>query len=273
MLLQSGMTLVNQAFDVAMEPLAGFSPLISISLWAIFTALLVLLAYRFTSNQRAIHRVKELLQAHLLEVRLFQDLPRVVWRAYAKLLGATIAYLGWSLVPLAVVAIPVTLLIVELDLRYALRPILPGEAALVSVRVDDRTALDSISWDLPPGIAQTAPLVRIPSEKQCVARIVPSAAGRAEIVLHAAGQRFSKLVVTGDGLLPVSPARARGGWLEQILDPGEPPLPPGPVGVIEVSYPERAIAVGPWQMNWLWPFFVVTLIAGFALKGLVGAEF
>jgi hypothetical protein len=265
---------VNRAFDFAFEPLEGFPPLVSIAVWAILTALLVLLAYRLASNQTAIRRVKELLQAHLLEVRLFQDQPGVVWRAYAKLLRTALAYLGRSLMPLAVVAIPVTLLIVELEMRYDQRPLLRGETALVAVHLSDRAAVEGLSLDLPPQLEQTAPLVRIPAEMEVVAQIEPRAVGRLEIVVHAAGRAFSKEVVAGEGLPRVSRTRVRGGVLGWLLEPGEEPLPDaGPVASIEVRYHDRPVTLGPLEVNWLVAYFVLTFAAGLALKRFVGAEF
>ena len=268
------MSLLNSAFDFAFEPFADRSPYLSLSLLSIATALFVLLAYRFASNQAAIRRVKNLLQAHLLEVRLFQDQLGVVWGAYGKLLRATLVYLGWSLVPLAVVALPVTLLIAQMELRFGFRPLQPGESALLVVRLDYRASVDTVVIDFPEGVVGTAPLVRIPTERRVIARLESHMIGRSEIaVLAGDGQAF-KEIVTGRGLQRVSPARLRGSWLERLLDPGEEALPRGGVvSSITLQYPERALKLGPLEWNWLVPYFLLTLLAGFALKPLVGAEF
>lgn len=235
---------------------------------------MVLLAYRFTSNQRAIRRVKDHLQAHLLEIRLFQDQLATVWHAYGKLLRATGAYLGRSLVPLAVVAIPITLLIAQMDLRLGMRPLQPGETALVVVRVDDPAVVERVAVDFPEGLTATAPLVRIPTERTVVARFEAREAGRTEVVVHAGDEQTSKEVVTGRGLQRVSPVRLRGQWLTRLLESGEEGLPDGgTISSIELQYPERATRIGNWDVNWLVAFFVLTMVLGFALKPVVGAEF
>jgi hypothetical protein len=268
------LNLLNSAFDFTFEPFVDRSPLLSLLAFAIATALLVLLAYRFASNQRAIRHVKNLLQAHLLEVRLFQDQLGVVWRAYGKLLRATLAYLGWSVVPLVVVALPVTLLIAQLDLRFGARPLQPGESAILVVHVEDPVAVDRVALDFPEGLVATAPLLRIPPERRVVARFESRVAGRLEIAVRAGDEQAGKEVVTGGGLQRVSAARLRGGWFERLLEPGEEALPrAGAISSITLQYPERRTGIGGWEVNWLVLYFLLTLVAGFALKPIVGAEF
>jgi len=250
------------------------SPLVPLCVFSVATALVILLAYRFASNQRAIRRLKNLLQAHLLEVRLFQDQLGVVWRAYGKLLRATLGYLGWSLVPLAVVALPVTLLIAQMELRFGFRPLVPGETTLLVVHVDDSAAVNRVALEFPEGVVETAPLVRIPAERAVVARIESRLAGRAEIVVRAGDFQASKEIVTGGGLERVSPDRLRGGWLARLLEPGEDSLPrAGSVSSVALDYPRREVALGPLELNWLVVYFLFTLVAALMLKPFVGAEF
>jgi hypothetical protein len=268
------LSLIDSAFDFAFEPFVDRSPLVSLVVFAVATAVLVLIAYRFVSNQRAIRQVKNLLQAHLLEVRLFQDHLGVVWAAYGKLLRATVSYLGWSLLPLLVVALPVTILIAQMESRLGFRPLLPGESVLLVVRVDSPEAVDRVTFHFPEGVVETAPLVRIPAERRVVARIETRLAGRSEIQVGEDAAQASKEITTGTGLARVSPERVRGGWLVRLLEPGEDALPrSGAISSISLSYPERPLWLGPVEMNWLVIYFLFTLVAAFALKPLFGAEF
>ena len=267
-------SLINSAFDTLFQPLADRSPLLSLAVFAAVSGLLLLLNYRFISNQRAIRRVKNLVQAHLLEVRLFQDQLSVVWHAYGKLLRATLAYLGWSFMPLAVAALPITLLLAQLDMRFGARPLLPGESTLLTVQVEDPAAVDRVSLQLPEGVVETAPMVRIPAERRVVARLRARLSGRSEILVADGTEQVSKELVTGVGLERVSSERLRGGWLDRILDPGEGALPrSGPITSIALAYPGRPLSLGPLPLNWLVVYFVLTLATAFALKPVLGADF
>ncbi len=268
------MTFLNSAFDFVFAPFADRSPLLSLAVFAAASGLLLLLNFRFISNQRAIRRVKNLVQAHLLEVRLFQDQLGVVWRAYGKLLRATLAYLGWSLVPLAVAALPITLLLAQMELRFGARPLMPGESTLLVVHFDDPAAVDRVSLRLPEGVVGTAPLVRIPAERRVVARLETRLSGRSEIMVDDGAEQASKEIVTGVGLERISPERLRGGWFDRLFEPGEGALPPsGPITSIALHYPGRSLSLGPVPLNWLVVYFVLTLSAAFALKPVLGAEF
>jgi len=267
-------SVINSVFDSVFRPFVDRPPLLCLAVFAALSGLLLLINYRFVSNQRAIRQVKNLVQAHLLEVRLFQDQLGVVWHAYGKLLRATFAYLGWSLMPLAVAALPITIVLAQLDLRFGARPLLPGESTLLVVHVDDAAAVDRVALQLPDGVVQTAPLVRIPAERRVVARIQSQLPGRAEILVGDGVTQASKEIVTATGLERVSAERLRRGWFERLLEPGEGALPvSGDIASIAVQYPGRSLSLGPVSLNWLVAYFVLTLISAFALKPLLGAEF
>jgi hypothetical protein len=37
--------------------------------------------------------------------------------------------------------------------------------------------------------------------------------------------------------------------------------------MVRVSYPNAEIRLGGWRMHWVWPYLVLTLVIGYALKG------
>lgn len=266
------MSVVNSAFDLIFEPFVDRPPLLALVVFAFATAFILLLIYRFVPDQRAIRRAKNLLEAHLLEVRLFQDQFGVVGRAWGKLLRATLSYLGWSLFPLLVVAIPITLLVAQMELRFSSRPFLPAESTLLVVRVDDPTTLNRISLQLPEGVAETAPLVRFPAERKVVARLETRLVGRVEILVNDGTASVSKEIVTGVGLERISARRLRGSLLNRLIDPGEPELPrSSTVSSISILYPDRPLTLGPMEVNWLAVYFVLTLVAAIVLKPFLGA--
>jgi len=267
------MTLLNSAFDFAFEPFVDRPPLFALVVFSVATAFLLLLIYRFLSNRRAIRRLNDLLEAHLLEVRLFQGQLGVVWRAYGNLLRAAVSCLGWSLLPLVVVALPVTLLIAQMALRLGSRPLMPGESALLVVHVDNPAAVDRVSLQLPEGVVEIAPLVRIPAERRVVARLETRFIGRSEIRVSDGASSVSKEIVTGGGLERLSAQRLRGGWFDRLLEPGEEALPrSSAVSSITLAYPGRTIPLGPVAVSWLAVYLVVTLAAVFVLTPFVGAE-
>src|SRR5436309_8301193 len=93
------------------------SPTVFVVLLSLVIGLLMVIVFRYTSDQKAIRVAKDHLKAHLLALRLFQDQIHVVLRSYGRIVMATGHYLRLAFKPLFFVIVPMTFLIVQLD-RY-----------------------------------------------------------------------------------------------------------------------------------------------------------
>jgi hypothetical protein len=116
-------------------------PLLLILAISIVIGFLMVIVFRYTSDQKAIGRTKDRLKAHLLAVRLFQDQLPVVMRAYGKILHGTGSYLRLAFTPFLIAILPITFLIVQLDRYFGWLPLQPAQSFLVEARVIDPAAL------------------------------------------------------------------------------------------------------------------------------------
>ncbi|MBI3661457.1 MAG: hypothetical protein HY234_00175 [Acidobacteria bacterium] len=271
---------VSRLFDGLFYPFRAASPWFPLVLLSFFAGVLMLLVFRFTSNQSAIRRVKDRMQAHLFEVRLFPDQLGVVLRAYGRILRWTLAYLGHALVPLAVMTVPLVLLLVQMDLRLGHEPLRPRSSFLLKALAAGDASLEQASLRLPDGLVLTAPPLHIfhaPEKRQEVNwRLEAQRPGEFSVEVVVADKVFSKqvIVVEPGSNVRLSPARVRPDWMELLLESSEPPLPPdSPLHHILVVYPHRNLSLGRWELHWLVPFFVFSLMAAFAMKGVFRTEF
>ena len=267
------LSVVNRGFAFLFQPLQSAPPLVGLLVVSWLTGVLMVLLFRFTSNQKELRRVKNRMQAHLLAVRLFQEQVGVVLRAQWRLLGWTLAYLRHSMRPLAVVFLPLVILLLQLDAHLGWVPARPGDPLVLTARVAAAASLDQVSLRLPAGLELSAPPVRIPEDKEIAWRIQAAQAGEFTLEVEAAGQRVSKKVIVATDLARVSARRGRAGLFEEFLHPAEPPLPEGSIlETIQVHYRRRTINLGLFQTHWLVPFFVLSLLSGYAMKGLLRTE-
>jgi hypothetical protein len=235
--------------------------------------LVMVVVFRYTSDQKAIYVAKDRLKAHLLALRLFQDQVPIVLRTYGRIVLATGHYLRLAFKPLLFVIVPLTFLIVQLDRYLGLMPLEAGHPFLVKVRMDNINALNEASLQLPDGLSTTAPAVHVPWASEVVWRVVAEKSGEYIINVQASDQTLSKRVIVGAGLSRLSPVRLRGKFWERIFVSGEPALPENnPVESIDVQYPARNIAFAGFEWNWIWLFFVLSLAAGFLFKSILGIE-
>ena len=257
----------------ALLAFAGNVPLLLVLAISIVIGFLMVIVFRYTSDQKAIARAKDRLKAHLLAVRLFQDQLPVVMRAYGKILRGTGSYLRLAFTPFLIAILPITFLIVQLDRYFGWTPLQPAQTFLVEARVEDPAALNDASLQLPPELSTSAPAVHVPKDKEVVWRVMAEREGQYEIKIAAGGQIASKQVVVSPGLARVSPVRLKDNFWERMLVSSEPALADNsPVQSIGINYPPRVIDFAWMEWNWIVLFFVVSLIAGFIFKSALGIQ-
>jgi hypothetical protein len=256
-----------------MGPLGANVPAVMVVGISLVAGLVMVVVFRYTSDQKAIHVAKDRLKAHLLALRLFQDQIPVVLRSYGRMVLATGHYLRLAFKPLLFVIVPLIFLIVQLDRYLSSMPLEAGHSFLVKVRMDNPNALNEASLQLPDGLSTTTPAVHVPSASEVVWRVLAEKSGEYTVNVQAVDQTFSKRVVVGAGLTRLSPVRLRGKFWERIFVSGEHALPENnPIQSIGVQYPTRKIAFAGLEWNWIWLFFVLSLAAGFLFKSILGIE-
>ncbi len=249
------------------------SPAALVIVISVVIGLLMVIVFRYTSDQKAIHVAKEQLKAHLLAVRLFQDQLSAVLREYGRILRGTARYIRLAFGPLLIVSIPMIFFMVQVDRYLGWTPMPHAQSFLVTVRTTTADGVNDVSLQLPSELTTTAPAVHVPADREVVWRVVPEKDGKYEIQVVASGQTFSKNVVVSGDVDRVSPIRIRGHFWERLFSSGEQELPANsPVESIAVTYPSRDINFFGYEANWILAFFVLSLVAGFIFKEVLGIE-
>jgi len=258
------------------------SPLAIVIALSLIVGLLMVILFGYTSDQKAIGKAKDQLKAHLLAVRLYRDQIPVVMGSYGKILRGTGRYLKLAFKPLLYVIIPITLLMVQVDRYLGATPIPPNAPFLLTVHLAASTtesaSTNDATLDLPPEIATTAPPVHVAADNEIVWRLVGSKEGKYEVKV-AAGQTagvaatVTKTVCVGTDLPRISTVRLRGHFWQRMFSSAELALPESsPIDSISVNYSDRNIEIAGYGMNWIWLFFILSMIAGFVFKELLGIQ-
>lgn len=250
------------------------SPLAIVVVFSIVIGLLMIVLFGYTSNQKAIGIAKDQLKAHLLAVRLFQDQLHVVMGSYGRILRGTGRYLKLAFMPLLYVIIPITFLIVQLDRFLGSTPVPTNAPFLLTVHSAANETQSEVSLELPPEIGMTAPPVHIPSENEIVWRLIGTKDGQFDLKIRNGGQIAVKSLSVGSDVTRLSPVRLRRHFWERVFSSAEPALPGNSsIESITVNYPERNIGlVAGYEMNWIWLFFILSMIAGFIFKEILGIQ-
>jgi uncharacterized membrane protein (DUF106 family) len=249
------------------------SPLVIVVVLSLIVGCLMVVLFGYTSDQKAIGSAKDQLKAHLLAVRLYRDQIPVVMGSYGKILRGTGRYLKLAFKPLLYVIIPITILIVQVDRYLGATPIPMNAPFLLTVQVSGSDLGNDVSLELPSEIAMSAPPVHVPAENAIVWRLVSSKDGKYEVNIAARGRTVAKSVCVGSDLARISAVRLRGHFWERIFLSAEPALPDrSPIESISINYPDRNIEFAGYGMNWIWLFFILSMIAGFIFKEVLGIQ-
>jgi hypothetical protein len=246
----------NRLGEWLLAPVGALPVWLSATLVAAVTGLLLLVVFKFTSNQRAIKRARDDIDASLLAMKLFKDSPRATLQAQGRLLVGAGRLFALALVPTAVMAVPVTLTLGQLSLWYQRRPLPVGGEAVVTLTLAGGADAPFPEVSLRPGdaVAATAGPVRVFSKRQVCWTVAARKAGYHRLQFQVGGRTFDKELAVGDGPMRVSARRPERAWSEDLVyHPAEEPFGPGsPVRSVDVAYPERPSpdGGGHWALCW-----------------------
>ena len=119
------------------------------------------------SDQEAIKLIRDRIRGNLIGVRLFQHDVRIVLNLQATITRDTLRFMKHALGPIVLLLVPLLFVMIQLHLRFSVRPLQPGEPAVVTVHVRDAQALRN---ELHLETVETPP-VRIPSRREVAWRI------------------------------------------------------------------------------------------------------
>jgi uncharacterized membrane protein (DUF106 family) len=268
---------ITEAFDVILAPFSRMEPAIGLLVVSVVTGIVMLLIFGKTSNQKAITATKDKLKAYIMEMWIFRNDTRVMFGAIGNVIRNNIQYLRHSLRPIVFIIVPVLIIMVQLGIRYGFEPFEPGEEGVVRVEFAEGVTPSEMDLELtaPPGVRVTSPALRLDGERAVEWRFLAKLTGTHELSLDTPGGTVHKSVVVGPErrIEPLSELRPLANTWDAFLYPAEPPLPrDGMVRAIHVSYPSRHDTLFGLGVHWLLIFFVVSLVAGFALKGVFGID-
>jgi hypothetical protein len=269
-------SIIGEIFKILFFPFRNLSPWVGMIFISLLTAFFMLFVFRFTSNQKGIRKIKNRIKAHLLELRLFKDSFAVSRKAQGNILRCNLKYMGYSARPMLVMIIPLILIIIHLNLWFGYISLSRGEQAILKIKLKE--GIDPLKIDLSvvssSGFTiEIAPL-RIIEESEIDYRFRTLKKGVREMALVIDGREIHKRLAVGErSLSRISPTKVRKDFLALLLNPGEPPLPSDcPIEAIKINYPSKNMNLFGWHIHWIIVYFVLSIIFGFAFKGVFKVE-
>jgi len=261
-------TLTNAFGKFVLAPVESLPGWLSNTLISAITGVLLLIIFKYTSNQRAIGKIRDNIKANMLALKLFKDSISVTLLAEARIFKGAFLLLLHSIIPMLVMIIPVSLLLAQMSLWYQLRPLLPGETAVVTAKLNGNIKENqpTINIGPTPAIEVTVGPVRIFSKQEICWEIKAVENGMHNITFNVGQDKIEKELAIGDGYMRVSAMRPALNWADILMHPAENPF--GPDSIVQsvtVDYPERRSKTSGTDW-WLIYFFIASIVFAFLSK-------
>jgi uncharacterized membrane protein (DUF106 family) len=269
-------SLFGKIFDALFYPFRSMSPWIGMIVVSFLTGLLMLFVFKWTSNQRGIKQVKNKIKAHLLELRLYKDSLALSLQAQGNILRCNLRYIGYSAKPMMVMILPLILILIQLNFWFGYQSLTPNQSALLKVKLKENQNPMQISFEIEPSpeLNIETPPLRIEEFKEIDWRFSARKQGIHQLTLTIDGETVTKRVsVAQKALSKISPMKTGKNIIKQVLYPTELPIKDDSmVRSVEIQYPTQNMNLFGWHIHWLIVYFVLSIIFGFALKGVFKVE-
>jgi uncharacterized membrane protein (DUF106 family) len=268
---------ITKVFDVVLTPFSRLHPWVGLLFVSVVTGVVMLLIFGKTSNQKRITETKDKLKAYIMEMWIFRNDTLVMFSSIGNVIRNNLQYLRHSLRPLLFIIVPVLVIMVQLGIRYGNQPFDPGDVTIVSAELSADVRPTELDVDLtgPMGVRVLSQPLRIDSERQIDWKVQALMPGTHEVSMRIGDEVLTKSLSVGPErrLRTLSDIRPTAGTWNAFLYPSEPPIPrDSAVRSIRVRYPPRELPLFGLNVHWLLAFFIVSVAAGFALKGVFGID-
>jgi len=262
--LNAGM---NKLFGLLRGSLGAVPSWLTLTLISGLLGVVLLILFKYTSNQTAIGRVRDKIKANLLTMKLFKDNIPVVLRSQFKVFGAAAMLLAYSLPPVFVMALPFCLILGQLGVWYQAAPLELNQEAVVVMQFEQGSEhLPEVLLAASGAFSVEAGPVHVPAKQQIFWKIKAVRSGTHRMKFDVDGEQVEKTLSIGSEKAFVSMKRPGMQISDLILYPAEVPLKPSsPVRSIAITYPDRdGLLTG--SGNWVITLFVVSMLSALLVK-------
>ena len=251
-----------------LAPLGVLPGWLSNTIASAVVGVVLLIIFKYTSNQRAVGRVRDNIKANMLALKLFKDDISVTFQAQGRLFAGAFLLLFHAVRPMLVMIVPVSLVLGQLGLWYQSRPLLQGEQAVVVMELNDGSSSfrPEVSVEPASSVEVVMGPVEVLSKRQIYWEVKAIQNGYHRIIFRVGQQRFEKELAIGDGFMRVSSERPGWHWADILTHPLERPFGPDSiVRSISIDYPQRLSRTSGTNW-WLIYFFIASLVFALIFK-------
>lgn len=270
----------NAIGDIVLWPFEAIHPLLGLVLVSFLLGVVMILVFKWTSDQGGIQLAKDRMKAHMFAIRIFKEDLGVLGKSLGQICKNLAVYQFHFFKPVAVAIIPLMLLLFQLDMRFSYDGLEPGQKLILKAELKEGVSPEA-QLVLPEGlVAETMVRVKdrypedVTVDKGEVAwRLRAEKAGDHEVQIKIGDHVETKRITVGERARRMAPLRTNSFWLA-LLYPAESPLgDASPIESIELEYPAQELGPLSGGSGWVLAIvFILSMVFGYAVKGVFGVE-
>jgi uncharacterized membrane protein (DUF106 family) len=113
--------------DPVFSPLLYLHPFISVTILSFLISLIIIVIYKYTTNQTLMKSLKDELKALQAEMKLLKDQPQKMMEVNKRAMETNMKYMMHSFRSTLFTFIPIIFIFSWMSANYAYEPIAPGE--------------------------------------------------------------------------------------------------------------------------------------------------
>ncbi|NIM19972.1 MAG: hypothetical protein GTO51_06980 [Candidatus Latescibacteria bacterium] len=267
-------TIITKCFDLILWPF-GRHPSIGLIVLSLLTGIALAIIFKYASNQKRIRAAKDRFKARILEMRIYQDDFLSIVRSLFGALWANVFYLRHSFRPILFLIVPVGIIVIQMDARYARRPLQPGEKTILELLlapgVDPYSVEASVSSV--SGVRVDSRPVRIADPPEIDWRLEVLEAGRHEIGVSVNGARYVFPVIAEEKNRVIGHERKASSFWEPLIHPGLPSFSgDSQIVGVRIQYPSLSHPLLFWHTHWIVVLLFYSLVGALVSKFLFKVE-
>ncbi len=143
---------INAGLDSVFGFLLGWSPLVSILLVSTVVSLIIVISYKYLTDQKEMKRLKDELASHQKKMKEIKE-PEKLMAVQKDAMALNMQYMTKSMKPTLITFLPIILIFGWMNAHFAFEPLLPNEEFLLTAQVKDA---QNVSIVVPDGLSLTS---------------------------------------------------------------------------------------------------------------------
>lgn len=123
----------SQILDPVFSPLLGLPPLVGIIIISFIIAVIIVLAYKYMTNQKEMKQMKEKLKEHQKKMKELRNDPKAMMAVQKEAMQLNMKYMTHSLKPTLITFLPIIIIYGWLSAHFGYLPISAGDTFTTTV--------------------------------------------------------------------------------------------------------------------------------------------